>query len=65
MKTYYDRPFTCNHDSPIRTAVVENGKVTDSFVWQPGGNIRGFDGPDPDNAKTEDDLKRLGYKKRH
>lgn len=62
--TYYDRPFTSNHDSPIRTAVVQDGKVTESFVWQPGGNLRGYEGPDPDDAKTIEDLKRLGYTKR-
>lgn len=61
---YYDKPFTGNHDSPIRTAVVKDGKVQDSFVWQPGGNVRGFDGPDPDDCKTTDDLRRAGYQKR-
>ena len=61
---YYDRQFTGNHDSPIRTAVVKDGKVTDSFVWKPNGNLRGFDGPDPDECETVDDLRRAGYKKR-
>ena len=63
-KEYYDRKFAPTFDSPIRTAVVEDGKVVDSFVWQPGGNVRGFDGPDPDGCKYVEDLRECGYKKR-
>lgn len=53
----------CNYIA-VRTAKVEGDKVIESFVWQPGGNIMGYDGPDPDNCQTVEDLERNGYKKR-
>ncbi len=64
MTEYYDKQLWAQHDAAVRTAKVEGDKVIESFVWQPGGNIMGYDGPDPDNCQTVEDLERNGYKKR-
>ena len=63
MKEYYDHEMTDSYNAVVRTCVVENGEVTDEFVWQKSGNVRGFDAQ-MYLGKTTEEIMDAGFKPR-